>query len=218
MTAPPPPSEDFQLTTIRRFSADDCTHDDKRVLGAEGEETWEKYVEREKQPETQSPTTTPSFNQEFGQQKFSGDEENPECALLNFMTTAEFAVDQTKRMVAAHAIDTTEEKITIGRPRPAMESRDQCHILPLKNETMGKPDSKRLGSLRKSMKTEHLQGKEKQGLGDVCKQYSDMFYLDGDRLETTPVWQQEIVTQAGLLPVREWYPMVRVEWHPGKTP
>lgn len=61
----------------------------------------------------------------------------------------------------------------------------------------------RLSLFRKLIQTEHLNQEEKESIQDICDQYSDIFYVDGDRFSSTKLFLHEINTPASAQPINE---------------
>lgn len=60
---------------------------------------------------------------------------------------------------------------------------------------------KRWEKLKTMLKTNHLTPTQAQMIEDVCKKYSDVFHLPGDKLTTTDIKQQSITLKPGTEPI-----------------
>lgn len=73
----------------------------------------------------------------------------------------------------------------------------------LSGQSQRKADSSRLSLLRNSIQADHLNSEEKESIQDICDLYSDIFYLEGDRLTSTDAVYHEINTPATVQPINE---------------
>lgn len=83
------------------------------------------------------------------------------------------------------------------------EYREEKIYVTSTTELQRKVDSDRLSSLRKLIQTEHLYSEEKQSIQNSCGQYSDIFFLEGDRLLSIDAVYHEINTPAAAQPINE---------------
>jgi len=53
------------------------------------------------------------------------------------------------------------------------------------------------------LKTEHLNQEEQESLLNLCRNFSDIFHLEGDKLTCTDEVYHEIITSAAAQPINE---------------
>jgi len=70
--------------------------------------------------------------------------------------------------------------------------------------------------LRKSLRTEHLNKKEKEALEQICEEFCDTFYLKDDVLTCTSTVSHEINTRTDSVPVNV-RPLTRETQERGKS-
>lgn len=67
------------------------------------------------------------------------------------------------------------------------------------NET--NTNSNRINKLKETIQVKHLNNEEKANIYDLCSEYADIFYLEGDRLGATDIVTHNINTSRSLKPI-----------------
>ena len=98
--------------------------------------------------------------------------------------------------VIAQIMNVNEEDIELPMPTFEWEKIEDIHNPKIKSQ--GKDRWERIKLL---LKTGHLTTSEKKWLEDLCLNYTDIFFLEGDKLTTTPVGKQEIRLKDGTKPI-----------------
>ncbi|KAK2577812.1 hypothetical protein KPH14_012695 [Odynerus spinipes] len=104
-------------------------------------------------------------------------------------------------------MNTTENEVELTGI--SVEVKDPA--IPLKKQTAGEVRMKlntlrssgieRMRKLRDSIRTEHLNQEEKQAIWEICGKYNDLFYLEGDTLESTNTTEHCINVEPGTAPI-----------------
>lgn len=105
-------------------------------------------------------------------------------------------------------INPTEQPITIKVPTLRNlvheEYKEACiHAALVQPHAETLTGVKRLAQLEKNLRTDHLNSEEKNSLLMICKEYSDLFYLDGDKITATTAVAHEIRTSEAVQPIHE---------------
>jgi hypothetical protein len=64
-------------------------------------------------------------------------------------------------------------------------------------------DAQRIQKLKEALRTDHLNSEERESLETICKEYSDVFYLEGDKITATTAVAHEIRTSESVTPIHE---------------
>lgn len=83
------------------------------------------------------------------------------------------------------------------------EYREEKTYIVSSEQSQRKANANRISLLRNSIQTDHLNTEEKESIQDICDLYSDIFYLEGDRLTSTDAVYHEINTPAAVEPINE---------------
>ncbi|KAK2577590.1 hypothetical protein KPH14_000907 [Odynerus spinipes] len=104
-------------------------------------------------------------------------------------------------------MNTTENEVELTGI--SVEVKDPA--IPLKKQTAGEVRMKlntlrssgieRMRKLRDSIRTEHLNQEEKQAIWEICGKYNDLFYLEGDTLESTNTTEHCINVEPETAPI-----------------
>lgn len=62
-------------------------------------------------------------------------------------------------------------------------------------------DSNRIQRLNDALRTTHLNSEEQKSLETICHHYSDIFFLDGDKVTATSAVAHEIRTSEAMPPI-----------------
>lgn len=91
-----------------------------------------------------------------------------------------------------------EEEVKLENFVPEVELLNEYQAC---NFSKLKADVDRAQNLLKLLKLNHLNCEEKQSIEIICSKYSDVFFLPGDKLNTTNVYQQSITLKPNINPV-----------------
>lgn len=61
----------------------------------------------------------------------------------------------------------------------------------------------RIALLLEALRTDHLNEEEKSSLLSICNDYSDIFFLDGEKIKLTTAIAHEIRTSEAVQPINE---------------
>jgi hypothetical protein len=64
-------------------------------------------------------------------------------------------------------------------------------------------DAQRIRKLREALRTDHLNSEEKESLEAICKKYSEVFFLEDDKIIATTKIAHEIRTFEPVTPIHE---------------
>lgn len=73
----------------------------------------------------------------------------------------------------------------------------------ISNQLAKQADSSRLTKLQEALRTEHLNTEEKSSLFTICNLYSDLFFLEGDKITATTAVAHEIRTPEAVRPIHD---------------
>lgn len=62
-------------------------------------------------------------------------------------------------------------------------------------------DSSRLRRLEEALRTDHLNSEERESIVAICQDYSDIFFLEGDRVSATTAVTHGIKTSEAIAPI-----------------
>lgn len=91
-------------------------------------------------------------------------------------------------------LNTTENNLTLNEIKPRIQKACDYDICIL-NEN--KIDANRVKQLFSSLKLNYLNKEEQASIENLCAKYSDVFFLNGDKLTTTPIYKHTIHLKPG---------------------
>lgn len=77
------------------------------------------------------------------------------------------------------------------------------HFTRLNNYSESRADSSRLDRLREALRTDHLNQEEQKSLMNDCDEYSDLFFLEGDKISATTAVAHEIRLSDAVQPIHD---------------
>lgn len=113
-------------------------------------------------------------------------------------------VQEHKVLVAM--INPTEHSVTMTRNDwnsikiEKFEER-KINVITTNEATLG--DGSRIHKLNQEVRTEHLNKEERDSLMNICRQFSDIFHLEGDKLSCTNAVYHEINVNPSTQPINE---------------
>lgn len=107
-------------------------------------------------------------------------------------------VKPNKGIIPIQILNTSDKDITIPTFQPEIHEFSKYDVC-----TFNRCESKlnRKSKLLNLLKLDHLNTEEKESLLPIFEKYSDIFYLPGDKLTTTNVYQQKIHLKPNTSPV-----------------
>jgi len=117
-----------------------------------------------------------------------------------------YLVEQEEYTCPISVINKTEESVEITTSLVAideLQTSDRASILALQQAKSENYESiqERKENLRKQLRLEHLNRKEKRAIGEICKNFCDIFHLEQDTLTCITAIAHEITTRVDSAPV-----------------
>lgn len=142
-----------------------------------------------------------------------GKEENSSILVVNqelteSVTCGNIITTVQNQRVKILLINPTEKVVNISTPslkQLVHEDFYQASISVAQKKPSIKPHTNgdRLLKLRESLRTEHLNQEEQESLGEICETYSDVFFVEGDKITATNAVFHEIRTPETVAPIHE---------------
>lgn len=101
-------------------------------------------------------------------------------------------------LIPIKILNTTENVISIQKLEPVIYKLSDYEICQFDTSNQNADRVKRLFS---QLKLSHLKMEEQITIENLCAKYSDIFYIEGDRLSTTNVYKQSITIKPNTEPV-----------------
>lgn len=95
-------------------------------------------------------------------------------------------------------LNTTEKDLVLGNIQPLIFSAKDYDICSF--DRCDK-DAQRVKQLLSLIQLKHLNLEERKSIENLCAKYSDIFYLEGDRLTTTNIYKHKIILKPNAEPV-----------------
>ncbi|KAG6453944.1 hypothetical protein O3G_MSEX008407 [Manduca sexta] len=95
-------------------------------------------------------------------------------------------------------LNTSEKDINIPTFVPELQCLNDYNICQFNNSII---DVFRIQTLLSQLKLDYLNEEERQSIEAICAKYSDVFYIDGDKLSTTNIYEQSITVKPNFTPV-----------------
>jgi len=119
---------------------------------------------------------------------------NFECP-VSILNTTESEIEITVSHVILDEIDTTDY--------------EDAQVMAMRDSPKTEIPQSREERIRDLLRTEHLNAEEKRALSSICEEFSDIFYLEGDRLSHTTKIEHEINTKINSPSQRTTLPITR---------
>lgn len=95
-------------------------------------------------------------------------------------------------------LNTSEQDVVLSMFQPELHSLNNYYACEFnKNDT----SSNRAKLLLEIIKLNHLNGEEQTSIRNLCSKYADVFFLSGDKLTTTNIYEQTITIKPNTSPV-----------------
>jgi len=113
---------------------------------------------------------------------------------------------QNKRVLAT-LINPTEEAIKLKTPNFKELVHEEfkealIHSVQVTDrQAESHADSSQLRRLEEALRTDHLNSEERESILAICQDYSDIFFLEGDRVLATTAITHKIKTSEAILPI-----------------
>ena len=91
-------------------------------------------------------------------------------------------------------VNNIEKEISIDSPRVKLEEIEECYDAVLIFSSSEVETNERLSKLRAAIRTDHLSNEERQSLIKICEEFSETFYLTGDKLTFATATEHTIPT------------------------
>ena len=121
---------------------------------------------------------------------------------------AESLVKASDGYIITSILNTREQEVDIPKLEVQLteledHDRDEPAVIGLSEQDMGRGDQSlsRGEIVVDSLRTDHLNDKERKSLCELCFEYQDMFYLPGDRLSAKNAARHTIQLEPGVTPV-----------------
>lgn len=101
--------------------------------------------------------------------------------------------------IPVRILNIREEVVNIKQFTPLMKPLSEFNLLE-KTEFESNP-SEREKLLFENLNLEHLKGREKVSVEQICRKFSDLFLLPGDKLTYSNVFEQSIPLKSGVAPI-----------------
>lgn len=104
-------------------------------------------------------------------------------------------------------INTSDEACTINIPKleelayEIVNEASVKHVSGIKEITINQSD--RIEQINKTLRMEHMSTEEREAIQNLCHEFSDVFYLDGDRISCTNAVYHEIKTPGVTQPIHQ---------------
>lgn len=95
-------------------------------------------------------------------------------------------------------LNVSEKEVKLPKFKPEIHLLNNYDVFEFGQTTS---TAMRAGKVLQLLNLEHLNEEEKQSIETICKKYSDLFYLDGDKLTTTNIYEQTITLKPNSSPV-----------------
>lgn len=109
-----------------------------------------------------------------------------------------------KGQILISVINPTEEIQTMRTPKLSEVSHeifDTISIYTIKSSEVSKNPHNRINLLREALRNDHMNMEEKNAIEELCSEFSDIFYLDGDKISCTSATLHEIKTPESAQPI-----------------
>lgn len=93
------------------------------------------------------------------------------------------------KKVPVQILNTTEKELTLDLLEPEIRRLSDYHICQFDKKVN---NADRVKRLLKEINLDHLSDKEQRSIENLCAKFADVFYLPGDKLTTTDVYEQSI--------------------------
>ena len=101
-------------------------------------------------------------------------------------------------------LNVTDKPVEIVAPHVTLEdlsANDTADILTLRAADEHETVTERQKKLREQVQLDHLNAEERKAVEQICDDFCDVFYLDGDKLSATTAIEHEINTRPDSAPV-----------------
>lgn len=107
-------------------------------------------------------------------------------------------VQPKNKRVPIKILNTRDEEVSLKNFKLDVEPLKEYDIFKF---SQCKSSSKRAESLLPLLELKHLSNEEKESIKTICSKYSDVFFLPGDKLETTNICEQTITLKNNTSPI-----------------
>lgn len=119
--------------------------------------------------------------------------------IANGVFIASTIVRPKKGKIPVRILNTREEMVNIKQFTPLMKPLSEFNLLE-KTES-DDSESEREKLLFENLDLKHLKGNEKASVENICRKFSDLFLLPGDKLTYSNVFEQSIPLKPGVAPI-----------------
>ena len=128
---------------------------------------------------------------------------NEECVvcakeLSEGIFMASTIVSPVNGKIPIRILNTTEKTVTLTEIKPNIHKLSEYNLCSFDSCTQG---ADRVKTLLSNLNLKHLNLEEKIAVQNVCAKYADIFYLPGDTLKTTPIYNHKIHLKEHASPI-----------------
>ena len=120
------------------------------------------------------------------------------CELAKDLYLANTIATVKNNRIPIKILNVSEKEITLPSFIPSIQSLNDYNICQFSNNIS---NASRIQKLLSELKLDYLNKEEKTSIENICAKYSDVFYIDGDKLTTTNIYEQSIIIKQNSTPV-----------------